>query len=420
MKLLTKTNLYYLVILLVAFSVGGLLFYFSLRSVIEEGNNERLEQEKIQVIRFVKITGKLPENIFMLGDSVSFIPSSTPPKEQLKDTLLYNSYDDELLPYRTLTFPVNAGNTDYAATIFKPMIESDDLVEGIILVMSWIVGLLLLLLLLFNYFILRNVWTPFYSTLERIKSFELAKGTIEFEKSGIKEFKELNSVLEQMTAKILSDYRNMKEFTENASHEIQTPLTIIKSRLEILIQSGNLEEQQMKEIQAVYEAATRLSKLNQALILLTKIENRQFTEIQPINISLVIEKKLDLFDDMIRHKEIQVQRSTQTELTANMNPVLADVLISNLLSNAIKHNTQGGQLQIETTKDKLTISNSGSPLKHSADELFGRFMKENASSDSLGLGLAIVKQICSSFGFTVQYNYADSLHKITINFTNQS
>jgi two-component system sensor histidine kinase QseC len=99
-----------------------------------------------------------------------------------------------------------------------------------------------------------------------------------------------------------------------------------------------------------------------------------------------------------------------------MNLVLADALISNLLSNAIKHNVEGGKIFIETSNDKLKISNSGNPLRHSGDKLFKRFVKENTSSDSLGLGLAIVKQICNSFDFNVRYTFVDSLHEITIEF----
>lgn len=417
MKLLTKTNLYYLIILLTVFSAGGVLFYFSLLSVIDENTDERLQQERARVCEFIKNKGALPPTSFMLADSVTFIPSQGKAHEQMKDTLLMDNFEGELLPYRMLMFPVSIGNDHYRAIIFKPTIESDDLIEGILWAISWILTILLTMLLLFNYFFMRNAWAPFYSTLERLRSFELSKGPVQFERSTTKEFEELNTVLKQMTSKIADDYRNMKEFTENASHETQTPLTIIRSRLELLIQSGKLDEGQMKEIQVVYESATRLSKLNQALLLLTKIENNQFAEIQPVNLKELIEKKLTLFDDLILHKEIRVKRALQAELTVLMSPILADVLINNLLSNAIKHNIKGGELFVETSNDTLTISNSGSPLQLQAHELFQRFRKTNPSSDSLGLGLAIVKQICSSYTFSVQYNYTNGLHEIRVNFT---
>ncbi|MBI2271145.1 MAG: HAMP domain-containing histidine kinase [Bacteroidetes bacterium] len=420
MKLLTKTNLYYLVILLAVFTVGGVLFYFSLLSVINENTNERLQQEKLQVTGFIKNKDVLPENVFMLADSLTFVPVTGQVKEQMKDTFLMDNFEGELIPYRMLLFPVSIGNDYYQATIFKPTLESDDLVESIISTIGWILAILIAMLLLFNYFFMRNAWAPFYSTLERLRSFELSRGPVEFERSTTREFQELNTALEQMTSKIVNDYRNMKEFTENASHETQTPLAIIRSRLELMIQSGKLDEKQMKEIQVIYESATRLSKLNQALLLLTKIENNQFTGIQPVNIKELIEKKLNLFDDLILHKEIRVQRSLQAGLIVPMNPILADILISNLLSNAIKHNIRGGELFVETSKDTLTISNSGLPLKQQTYEFFQRFRKANPSSDSLGLGLAIVKQICSSYAFTVQYNYTNDLHEIRVNFTKQA
>ncbi len=416
MKLLLKTNLYYLLILLLAFAGAGVFFYNSLTSIMSENVEERLYEEKHRVTEYLEKKGTLPSTDLILGDSLSIELATTIAQDELIETTIYNAYEKELLPYKVLVFYAKVGAASYKISLFRPVLESEDIVETIVETMLWVFLLLLVVLLLFNYFILRNVWTPFYSSLGRIRSFSLSKGALQFEKTSVTEFDELNRVLQQMTNRIVADYYNMKEFTENASHEIQTPLAIIKSKLELLIQSGNFTELQMKEIQTIYESATRLSKLNQALILLTKIENRQFSEAQPIAITQLLEKKLELFDDLISHKEIAVQKLFQSELIVGIHPALADILINNLLGNAIKHNIKKGDLIIKTTDNKLEILNSGNSLKHSGSELFKRFTKENVSSDSLGLGLAIVQQICTSYNFNVRYIYAAPHHIITIDF----
>lgn len=414
MKLLLKTNLYYLLILLIAFAGAGVFFYFSLTSTMYEYAEERLYEEKHRVIEFIENKGILPSTDLILGDSISIEVVTALAQDELIETTIYNAYEEELLPYNVLVFYKKVGDTNYKIALFRPVLESEDIVETIVETMIWVFLLLLVVLLFFNYFILRNAWTPFYSTLGRIRSFNLSKGVLQFEKTSITEFDELNRVLQQMTSRIVADYYNMKEFTENASHEIQTPLAIIKSKLELLIQSGNFTEQQMNEIQTIYESTTRLSKLNQALILLTKIENKQFSEAQPIVIAQLLEKKLELFGDLIKHKQIAVQKLFQSDLIVGMHPALADILINNVLGNAIKHNIEKGDLIIKTTDNKLEIFNSGNVLTHSGSELFKRFTKENASSDSLGLGLAIVQQICTSYNFKVSYTYTAPYHIITI------
>jgi signal transduction histidine kinase len=245
----------------------------------------------------------------------------------------------------------------------------------------------------------------------------MGENHVEFDKTNVREFKILNDVLKTMTEKIAFDYRNLKEFSENAAHEMQTPLSIIQSKLELLIQSENLNAKQMEDVQAVYESATRLSKLTQALLLLAKIENNQFTELQPIKIEELIKTKINLFKELAKHKSISVEMELKS-LVIKMHPMLADILVSNLIANAIKHNIEGGNLSIELNREGFVIRNSGTPLNVSPQVLFQRFRKANPASDSLGLGLAIVKAICTVYGFSLEYKYIDNLHIISIKLRN--
>ena len=217
-----------------------------------------------------------------------------------------------------------------------------------------------------------------------------------------------------MTNKIQGDYKSLKEFTENASHEIQTPLAIIKSKLELLIQQENFKEEQMQAIQSVYDAANRLSRLNQALILLTKIENHQFEKREQIDLTEVVKKHILNFKELIEAKEIRLNHTIEGDVKLKINPVLADVLISNLLTNAIKHNVEKGEINLSLSKNELTVSNTGAELKINPLELFDRFKKDSVSSESLGLGLSIVKKICDSEKFTISYECLNKLHSLKI------
>jgi len=86
----------------------------------------------------------------------------------------------------------------------------------------------------------------------------------------------------------MSDYNSQKRFSENASHEIQTPLAVIKSKVDLLIQSDNLKDYEMKLIAGIDDACSKLISLNKSLLLLTKIENRQFKTAEKVSIEKLL------------------------------------------------------------------------------------------------------------------------------------
>jgi len=219
-----------------------------------------------------------------------------------------------------------------------------------------------------------------------------------------------------MTKRVRNDYESLKNFTENASHEIQTPLAIIKSKLELLSQSENLDETQILVIGAINDAASRLSKLNQSLLLLTKIENRQFIESERLNLSFILSENLENFEELAETKNIKINRNIKENVPVEMNESLSGILISNLIINSIKHNQNNGFIDVKLDNNILKISNTGAKPGTKTEAFFQRFKKDLGSNDSLGLGLSIVKKICDNYGFTVQYDYKESLHIVTIEF----
>jgi len=220
-----------------------------------------------------------------------------------------------------------------------------------------------------------------------------------------------------MSKKLQQDYRSLKEFNENASHEIQTPLAIIKSKLELLIQNEALDEDQMRIINSVYEATNRMSRLNQGLLLISKIDNNQFPRAEKINFQQLIEKNLEHFEELISLKKIRVTVSFSKKVEHEMNKTLAEILVSNLLSNAIRHNLEEGEISVTMDAENLTISNTGHPLTLSPGELFERFRKSDRNSESAGLGLAIVKRILLIYNYHISYTVNGPTHQLKISFT---
>jgi len=417
MKLLTKTGIYHLIFSLLLFTAGGVIFYIQVKGNIDEDVTEDIYLKKDKVLQYIKDSSKIPSRTISLDEEIFFKEQSVPVKEQLIDTILINHLDEEEQRYLQLIFPAKVNETHYSVTINKPMFESEDLVESIVSSFAITALVLIISLFIFSRLLSKIIMKPFYSTLKAIQSFEVNKNEpITLSPAKTSEFKTLNNEIKKMTGKILNDYRSLKEFTENASHEIQTPLAIIRSKLELIIQQENLSEEQMDLIQNVYESTDRLSRLNQSLLLLSKIENRQFRDEESINLKAMIENKLNQFEEMISYKNISIEKHLYGNSCVRMNSQLADILVSNIIGNAIKHNLRYGKIVINLNKNSLNVTNSGLPLEVGTEELFQRFKKANPSSDSAGLGLSIIKQIADNYNFIVNYTYADMLHTISLSF----
>jgi signal transduction histidine kinase len=215
-----------------------------------------------------------------------------------------------------------------------------------------------------------------------------------------------------MTGKIIRDYETLKNFADNASHEMQTPLAVINSKLDLLIQEPNLDNKQVTQLQAMYDAVARLTKLNQSLLLLAKIENNQFTQAETVKLDVLIKEKLLQLEDLINAKHLRMHTDLEP-VQAKLNDYLADILLNNLLSNAIRHNTDNGRIDIRLRSRELMISNTGSFLTFPAAGIFDRFTK-GAYSEGTGLGLAIVKQICDRYNFKIAYSSRNETHSFSI------
>ena len=326
------------------------------------------------------------------------------------DTLVYEPIEKENDPYRNLTVFIVRNNQHYKLSFQRSVLEHKAVFKKLIVVMSYVFGGLLLLFLLINLYINKRLWKPFNTSLEKITSLNMQQlQQVHFDKVAIREFDALNTSLNAMTNKMQADYLSMKTFTQNASHEIQTPLAIIQSKLELLLQDSQLTEQQTTAISSAFEATQRLSKLNQALLLITKIENNQFTALEKMSMKAVAEKYESFFVEMMDEKKIAFSITVKADWQLLIHPLLADMLVSNLFSNAIRYNKQQGEIIITITDGSFEIINTSTMPAIDATKLFHRFAKPDTATGN-GLGLAIVKEICDANKIAIQYTYDNNFH----------
>jgi len=420
MKLLTRTSIYYFISSLLVFVIGGFIFYNVIQSIFYKQLDDTLITEKKLIEEQINYSDSLPDFRTVFGHmiQVTVFNDRLKKSEKINDTIIASDDRTELISCRHLHVTnTSISNRGYIIHIFKPIGETKNLITAILLAMTFLFISLMGLLLLVNYYISKRVWIPFYRTLRSLSHYNInQEEPLHLTKTRISEFRLLNKALENMSIKIRRDFLNLKEFTENASHELQTPLAIIKSKLELLVQSEQLTVEQMQLIHSVYDAVTRISKLNQGLLLISKIENNQFSAVEKVDLQKIILRNLENFEDAFRMKNISTRCQCNEPVILSMNRSLAEILVSNLISNAVKHNVDGGNLEVLANQTNLRISNTGHSLSISPQRLFERFSKSDRTSESVGLGLAIVRQIANLYRMQVEYRYENQLHTIIVSF----
>jgi len=410
MKLLTKTSLNFISASVLFFLVGSIAMYFSVRNIMAEDLQNRLLQQQNEFIYTAqqnKVTDLVSELVFV----------QTTENKQLysfSDTVLIAN--EKYMLYRKLDFSYAKNEQDYKVSILLSQSESDKLIMKIVIMNVGFAMLFFMIMFFVNRHSIKSALGVFYSTIRKLEDFEVNQTTtLSLDTAEIEEVKKLNQVFEKMSAQIRQDFISQKEYTENVSHELQTPLAIISSKADELMQADNLSKEQMEQLALLMETTNRLSKINQALIFLTKIDNRFYTEVSTSAINDLIKEKLSLFDDAIKEKNLRLELDLLEITHVYMNPYLAETLIINLIKNGIVHNENGGLLRISLNNKTLSVANSGSVLSFDEKDIFKRFTRSNENKKSLGIGLSIVQRICDLYAFNIAYSYADE-HQFKINF----
>ncbi len=289
----------------------------------------------------------------------------------------------------------------------------EDIMAGVMLQFILIFAVLSMAMYVTVRFITRRLWLPFDDTLAKTESFKLTQKDVPvFRKTDITEFNRLNDSLRSLISKNLDIYRIQKEFTENASHELQTPLAVTRSKLDLLLQE-NLSERQYELVSELYDLNTRMGHLNRNLLLLAKIENEQYVSTEAIAIRSFVENLIPSYNLLKAGCRVMLDDGKEEEWIVNANPILLECLLNNLVVNAIRH-TDKGTVEVRLCgKGKIAVINPGdSPLD--AESVFQRFKSGDSNKNGSGLGLAIVKAICEFHGWKVTYSHVQGHHEFTV------
>lgn len=419
MRLLNRTTLNYVLYSVAVLLLVTPLFYWVIEGLFIKDVDETLLIQKKEIqFRVRNHTSDKDLSIWASIDGNSKI--ETAPDALAKDSLYsivqYDSIANEFEPYRVLTSTIEIDGRPYRLTTKISLVESEDLISAVVITQSVVLVLLLAGLVIINWQVSKRIWKPFYDTLEKLSQFEVEKTpTLLLGTPGIREFKDLNRSIEMLADRNYKSYLNQKEFTENAAHEMQTPLAVFQLKLELLMQTKELTQEQAELISSLMDSAGRLSKLNKTLLLLSKIENQQFVETEKINIRELTSKLISIYEHLAHSKYIKIEFDAE-DLEIEFNPVLIDILLSNLISNALVHSAPNRQITIGIEGRRWQVKNAGEAALASPDKIYERFYKATAHQSSTGLGLAIVKKIADRAHIDIHYEFNAGHHIFSIVF----
>lgn len=423
MKLTTKFTLWYFGIMLFVLLIGGYIVYYEIQDKLS----------KVEVARHQRLNDLIAEQVRAGGDysnhptrkraTVTPIPVDSVPRGVFTFYTRGIDWNPEFQTneYRLLvTSFYHIKGQWYRITTYSFIPSFYQLLPGVVDSFKWILLLLLVLVIISAGLISKYILAPFKRTIRVIQSFDLKQKTpIRLPDTRTSEFRELNVFLQKMTEKAREDYQSLKEFTENASHELQTPTAIIRGKLDLLMESDIRDEQAIL-IAETQNALERLSRIHSSLTLLTKLENHEYEVNTTVCISQLTRETLNSFEELIQLKSLRLITAITEKIYVPLHPSLADLLLTNLIGNAIRHNVppaeEEGLILVNLTREGLIVVNTGGQPQVPTTELFERFKKGNSGSDSIGIGLAIVRQICDLSHFTVDYQYRDGFHCLAVGF----
>ncbi len=377
--------------------------------VAYELNQSRFSEEEL-------ITGIKVWNQIQPGTSITEVGKN----DNLKDST-YTIYKDtpyyppeKIDRFRVLSTIIYINDKPYRFTTQTNIEETTDTILALTIITIIFFGFIAGGLLIINRKLSYSIWKPFQDTINKLKKFNLNKQTeIEFEKTDTKEFEELNESLKKLITHNISAFKMQKEFTENASHELQTPLAILKNKLDLLLQSNDLTENQYHIAEEMNKALIRSSRINRGLLLLAKIENNQFDISEDIHFDTLAVQRLEALKEHFEEKKISLQTNIESCSILKGNIILTETLINNLLINAIRHTEPGGDVKVEVSESGFSVSNTGvKPLNQ--DLLFKRFSRLSSDNSGSGLGLPIVREICNFHGWIVRYEFDGQYHNFSI------
>jgi signal transduction histidine kinase len=242
--------------------------------------------------------------------------------------------------------------------------------------------------------------------------------------SKYKEFESITNIYQDLCARLADSFRRAKSFTADASHEIKTPLTILRGNAERLI--ADLPHGMPAQLLArgMADEVERLIKISEQLLLLSRADSEaMMVQRQPFDLSGFIDGLAD--DAVVFERNLTIEKGIHAGLVWHCDPTLAKQLIHNLYTNAVKYNVPRGTIRfllhrVQGEFELRIVNTSAGVSSEMATRVFERFYRGEASHnrhiDGLGLGLSICLEIAKAHQGGLRFD-VDNAGLVTLTLT---
>lgn len=323
--------------------------------------------------------------------------------------------EQDTLNYRVLTHSFLTENGTYLMEVGKTIETIDQYKRPLQRIATYVLLGLILLTLIIDLFYTRYLLRP----LDRIIRTKISNRKFPFNENSVPikttttDFRFLDDSLINLMEQIHIAFEKEREFTANASHELMTPIGILQNKIENLMGEPDVSDFVQERLIGMQKTLNRLKRIVHSLLLISRIENEQFSKKDTVPASELFADVMDEISHRLSERDISLKMDISKLITLdNINRDLLFQMIYNLVNNAIRYNKQSGFIHISDriNSDRsyevdLIDSGIGIP-EEEIGTIFNRFKKANQSEDSAGygLGLSIVKSIADYHKITISIN----------------
>jgi signal transduction histidine kinase len=394
------------------------VYFFLQMKEIHDGNDEGLTNLKQEFVAKANTTPGFVENLkdnALLNFIIKEITQEEAESviENFTTTKIYfaTELEEEEVRMLTTAFHCEQNGKYYQLQCFTSTVESDDLIKNMLYLLLGLWVALASTIVIVSKAVISRTNKPFFQLLDKLKKFRLDNSRmIDLPSTQIQEYVQLNNSVKELLEKNIHIFTEQKQFIENTSHELQTPLAIVIAKMEAMLEKYQGNEEYAEEIASILGILNRMKRLNSNLLLLSKIKNKQFPKIIPVNLRDVLDSVIADFEDFAAYRQITVEKEGDVSPILQMNEDLAHILFTNLVKNAIIYNEQNGKIIIRYAQNAIAIANSGTGA---VKDVFNRYQSEKSS----GLGLSIVKSIVELYHIDISYQFESNLHIFEIKLT---
>jgi signal transduction histidine kinase len=417
MKLLARTTLIMLLYASVVAVGGTFVYYLVIHRLYYAYVDRTLGRRKQRVELALRRELRTPADLAFwhrLDHNVEFTPLpgaavGAPGPNTFQDRLMFNTLTGKTQFYRQVAGTEAFQGKSYRLEVRTSLLDGPALLGGIVGAGALLFGVLVGGMLLIQHVLAGRYWRPFFDTLGILQHYKLDQHHAPvLTPTRIPEFRALNTAIAHVLSRHQRLYQRQREFAENAAHELQTPLAILRTKLDLLVQAPGLTEEQAGHIEPLLAVTQRLTHLSRSLLLLTHLDQQAYFATETVDLAAVVRTQLGQLAEQLAMGNIVLHQEVIASLPVAANRSLLDILVSNLLSNAIRHNVPGGELRVVLTVHLFSVENTGRAQALPADQLFARLRpRPDRLPGSVGLGLPIARQICETCGFFLSYHYQE-------------